>query len=105
MLPSLKYRRMRGDMIKMYTIIHRIDDLDWKDFFVKTETDRTRYSGHKFYVKYSRSKKIKNVFSMITVPIWIALCEVTRDALTLNMLKNILDSGPSFFCYMYDYDA
>ena len=60
MLPSLKYRRMRGDMIQMYKIVHGIDDLDWKDFFVKTETDRTRYSEHKFYVKYSRSKKRKN---------------------------------------------
>ena len=49
--------RMRGDMIQMYKIIHGIDDLDWKDFFVKTETDRTRYSEHKFYVKYSRSKE------------------------------------------------
>ena len=105
MLPSLTYRRMRGDMIQMYKIIHGIDDLDWKYFFVKTETDRTRYSEHKFYVKYSRFKKRKNVFSMITVPIWNALCEVTRAALTLNMFKNILDSDPSFCCYMYDYDA
>ena len=74
------------------------------DFFVKTETDRTRYSKHKFYVKYSRSKKRKNVFS-ITVPIWNALGEVTRAALTLNIFKNLLDSDPSFRCYMYDYDA
>ena len=35
MLPSLKYRRMRGDMIQMYKIIHGIDDLDWKDFLEK----------------------------------------------------------------------
>ena len=29
MLPSLKYRRMRGDMIQMYNIIHGIDEFDW----------------------------------------------------------------------------
>ena len=75
------------------------------DFFVKTETDRTRYSEHKFYVKYSRSKKRKNVFSTRTVPIWNALCEVTQAALNLNMFKNLLDSDPSFCCYMYDYDV
>ena len=32
-LPSLKYRRMRGDLIQCYKIFNGIDDLRINDFF------------------------------------------------------------------------
>ena len=38
-LPSLKYRRYRGDLIQTYKIIHSIDDLKTEDFFtVRNDT-------------------------------------------------------------------
>ena len=85
---------------QLQLVHHKINQIilmrNFESFFVKSETDRTRYYEHKLYVKYSRSNKINNVFSLTTVPIWIALGEVTRSALTLNMLQNILDRDPSF---------
>ena len=32
-LPSLKYRRLRGDLIQLYKIVHNVNDLDQSDFF------------------------------------------------------------------------
>ena len=43
-LPSLFYRRRRGDMIQTYQIIHRGADLSPDEFFVPAASDRTR--GH-----------------------------------------------------------
>ena len=34
-LPSLKYRRRRGDMITVYKILNGLSKLDWRDFFYK----------------------------------------------------------------------
>ena len=34
-LPSLKYRRFRGDMIQVYKLTNSIDDIDFNTFFYK----------------------------------------------------------------------
>ena len=32
-LPSIKYRRLRGDLIQLYKIVHGVDNIDYADFF------------------------------------------------------------------------
>ena len=41
-LPSLKYRRYRGDLIQTYKILHSIDDLKTEDFFTVRNDTNTR---------------------------------------------------------------
>ena len=43
-LPSLKYRRIRGDMITVYKLIHNMFAIDSSDFFTPATTSITR--GH-----------------------------------------------------------
>ena len=37
-LPSLKYRRLRGDMILIYKLMNELVDIDWHCFFTLTKT-------------------------------------------------------------------
>ena len=62
-LPSLKYRRYRGDMIQLYKIINHIDDINFDYFFTYSKTDRTRNPDHKLFTNYSRTNMRKNTFS------------------------------------------
>ena len=47
-LPSLQYRRIRGDMITVYKLIHNMFAIDNSDFFTPATTSITR--GHTFKV-------------------------------------------------------
>ena len=102
-LPSLKYRRLRADMIQVYKIINGIDDLDCRDFLVKL-IQIEHAIRHNFCVKYCITNKIKYYFSIRVVPKWNQLLDITKSTETLNALKKILDIDPNFCNYKYDYD-
>ena len=103
-LPSLKYRRLRGDMILIYKLMNGLVDIDWHCFFTLTKTKITRGSKHKLFIKYSKTSIRKNTFSNRSVPVWNALNDNTKSALSLNHFKNLLDEDPKFKTYMYEYD-
>ena len=75
---------LRADMIHVYKIINGIDDLDCHYFCVKVNTNRTRHSYHKPFVKYCRTNKIKYYFSTRVVPKWNQLSDITKSTETLN---------------------
>ena len=58
-LPSLKYRRIRGDMILVYKLLNGLVNIDWHDFFTMTKSDITRGAKHKLFVRYSRTSMRK----------------------------------------------
>ena len=103
-LPSLKFRRTRGDMIQVFKIINGLDDLNWRDFCINAVSNVTRQSEHKLFVRYSRNKKIKNTFSIRVEPVWNGLCQTTKSADTVNIFFNRLDKDPSLNVYIYEYD-
>ena len=37
-LPTLKYRKYRGDLVQVFKIINETDDLKFEDFFTTTNT-------------------------------------------------------------------
>ena len=84
-LPSLKFRRTRGDLIQVFKIINGLDDLYWRDFFIKTVSNVNRHSEHKLFVRYSRTNKRKNTFSIRVVPVWNGLCQTTKSTDTVNI--------------------
>ena len=43
-LPSLKYRRLRGDLIQAYKIFKHFDDIDANKFFTEKKTADTAFS-------------------------------------------------------------
>ena len=45
-LPTLKYRRKRGDLIQVFKILNEHYDINWEDFFT-LDTNRTHNTrGH-----------------------------------------------------------
>ena len=63
-------------MIQVFKIINGLDDLNWRDFFIKAVSNVTRHSEHKLFVRYSRTNKRKNTFSIRVVPVWNGLCQI-----------------------------
>ena len=101
-LPSLKYKRLRGDMIQVFKLINGLDDLNWKDFFTKSRTDITRLSQYNLFIAYSIINRIQFAFGNMAAPMWNKLNETTRSVDTLNKFKNMLDKDPFFHQYTYD---
>ena len=45
-LPSLSYRRFRGDMIEVFKLLNKLEDLDYQTFYELNE-QATRSNGRK----------------------------------------------------------
>ena len=67
-------------MIQVFKIINRLDDLNWRYFFIKAVSNVTRHSEHKLFVRYSRTNTNKNTFSIRVLPVWNGLCQTTKSA-------------------------
>ena len=93
-LPSLEYRRFRGDLIEMYKICNNVyDPKTVKSLFEFVEPDnRTR--GHCFKVKKRRTntKKFQHYFTNRIVNVWNGLPEQFVCAKSLNVFKNFIDA-------------
>jgi ribonuclease P/MRP protein subunit RPP40 len=102
-LPTLKHRRKRGDIIQVFKIINKIDDLKQDIFFEPTPLDKTRSTGAKLYVKGNIHLNLrKNVFSNRIVSVWNSLPANTKCSTNLNIMKN---SDQNFNNTRYDYDG
>ena len=70
-LPTLKYRKYRGDLVQVFKIINETDDLKFEDFFTTTKLDSTRNSEYKLYsVHFTKTKTRKFAFSIRVAPSW-----------------------------------
>ena len=109
-LPTLAYRRIRGDMVEMYKLVHGKYDKNtshivklYKDH--NPHSDRTR--GHVWKVCKERNKlNIRNEsFPHRAVQIWNCLPENVVKAENVNLFKNRLDKVWSREDILYDYKA
>ena len=89
-LPTLIYRRARGDLIQVYKYLHNINKLPESMFDLAGE-GRTR--GHSLKLKKSQYRlNIRgHFFSQRVINLWNALQEETVSAQSLNAFKNRLD--------------
>ena len=90
-LPTLEYRRARGDMLQTYKIMHNIDNLNPSEIFTLDDNSRTR--GHPFKIK-KQSFNLdvrKYSFSNRIVNDWNSLPTEVVLAPSLNSFKNRLD--------------
>ena len=90
-LPSLFYRRRRGDMLQVYKILMGIDRLEPSQFFSLADQTYTRGHSLKVVKKRSRSSLRQNVFSQRITNDWNALPEDVVTSPTLNTFKSRLD--------------
>ena len=90
-LPTLIYRRARGDLIQVYKYLHSINKCPEGMFNLAGDT-RTR--GHSLKLKKSQYKlNIRgHFFTYRVVNLWNALKEETISAASLNIFKNRLDN-------------
>ena len=90
-LPSLVYRRRRGDMIVMYKIQHGMLRIDSTDLFTPLEFSRTR--GHQYQVHKGAATMQQRMssFSQRVVNDWNNLPNHVVDAPSLDVFKNLLD--------------
>lgn len=90
-LPSLQYRRRRGDMISMFNMMHRRIGLDKENFFSKPRAAQTR--GHPLKVaKLQASTRTRiNHFTTRVVNDWNSLPEDVVCAPSVNAFKHRLD--------------
>ncbi|XP_062620616.1 uncharacterized protein LOC134282197 [Saccostrea cucullata] len=95
-LPTLKYRRHRGDMIEVYKITSGKYDPLAADFIKLRRDHVTREQGRgnskKLFVQRPRLNIRKFSFSVRTVSLWNSLPEDVVSAKTLNTFKNRLDN-------------
>ena len=85
---TLERRRMSGDLIETYKIVHSLKNVDEHTFFKKT-TGNLRGHSLKLYQKPVRLGIRKFFFSQRIVDNWNRLPEEAVSALSLSAFKNL----------------
>ena len=102
-LPSLKSRRLRNDLIEVFKIYHKYNNVDF-DLFFTVNTNKTRnQEGKLFYNRFNTNIR-KNYFSNRIVHHWNNLHSRIKFAPNLNVFKNLLDKSKNFKEHIYDFD-
>ena len=105
-MPTLKYRRMRGDMIEVFKIINDIyDPLTTVDMFELNTTSNTRGHSKKMKIKTSRLNVRKYTFVVRIVEIWNSLPESVIQAKTVKNFEIGLDEHWKHQECKYDFTA
>ena len=91
-LPSLEYRRFRGDLIEVFKITHDLYDPSTINHLLPL-FDNNRTRGHKFKLKKiaCKSRLVQNFFSNRIVNVWNNLGEDIVNRESLNSFKNDID--------------
>ena len=90
-LPSLCYRRRRGDMVTVYQLLHGGMAVPQETFLVRNTSKMTR--GHPWKLRKPRTVKLprRNAFSSRVINDWNALPAEVVSAESVNQFKNRLD--------------
>ena len=90
-LSTLDYRRKRYDIIQVFIISYKIDDIDMSKFF--TFMDNSQLRGHNLKLNKPRvNKSIRlNSFAMRTIPVWNNLPSKIVNSKTVLKFKTKLD--------------
>ena len=91
-LPSLEYRRFRGDLIQTFKIARNLYDTETVDSLFKFKTD-DRLRGHKFKItKYYFNKiQFKHFFTNRVSNHWNNLPSHIVESDSLDIFKNKVD--------------
>ena len=105
-MTTLKYRRLRGDMIETFKIINGIYDRDVTEGLLDLDQNiRTRGSDKKRKKKYRKFNIRKFSFTNRIVDIWISLPNEVITAKTVNNFEINLDKYWEAQEFKYDHTA
>ncbi|XP_072018234.1 uncharacterized protein [Amphiura filiformis] len=91
-LPSLAYRRLRGDMIQVFKIMYGINDMDKNKLFVMKDSERDlRGHGLRIQKQHARLNIRKYSFTHRVVDQWNSLPKSAVEAPSVNCFKNEID--------------
>ena len=89
-LPSLVYRRARGDMIETYKFLHNVYDLN-NEWLRRDPSTRTRGHSLKLEKRRCQTTMRQHCFSNRVINNWNSLPESIISAPTVNSFKSKLD--------------
>jgi hypothetical protein len=102
-LPSLEYRRLRGDLIEVFKIAHQLYDPTTTSSLLTFSADGlTRGHNFKITKMFNKSQQFHKFFTNRVITIWNNLPAGAVNAESLNTFKNKLDTH--FQQYMYSTD-
>ena len=104
-LPTLSYRRCRGDMIEVYKILNKLYDPIVAPSLDRNLFSQTRGNSYKLCMRQSRLNLHKYSFCNRVVPIWNALPEYVVQSASLNSFKNNLDRAWANEEFLYNFEA
>ena len=91
-LPSLEYRRFRGDLIEVYKIMHKFYDSEYvNSLFNVSEDGRTRGHNFKITKKHVNSKLTQCFFTNRVINEWNNLSREEVNSTSLSAFKNAID--------------
>ena len=90
-LPTLKYRRLRGDMIETYKIVTEKYDHNSVVQFKRNENSCTRGNNFKLFQSSVNTNLRKYFFTNRIVNVWNSLPNNVVTAKNTNTFKNLLD--------------
>ena len=90
-LPTLEYRRLRGDMLQTYRIMTGIDRINPESLFSMSSVTRTRGHNLKIFKQRCSTKLRQNFFSQRVIEHWNALPVSVVEAPNINIFKNRLN--------------
>ena len=104
-IPTLKCRRLRGDMIEVFKIVNCIYDDSVAPQLPRVESSRTR--GHYFKLNVNRCRYDLRKFSFCNrvVNLWNTLPDYVVNSVSVNNFKNNLDRLWVKEEFYYDVDA
>ena len=91
-LPSLHYRRRRGDMIAVYQVLHGKLDLNPETFFSRPTARETRGHQWRLAKPQAATRVRRNTFSVRVVNDWNRLPPSVVGADSVNQFKSRLDT-------------
>ena len=91
-LPTLVYRRLRGDMIEVFKILHNFYNPNVCDFLPRCQYPSTRGHNYKLFIQPSRTNTRRNFFSIRTSDIWNHLPRCVVNAPTIKSFEHRLDT-------------
>ena len=90
-LPTLIYRRARCDLIQVFKIVNKIDNLDKEIFFKENNSSMTRGHNYKLSKGHNRLNLRAHAFSQRIVNPWNSLSAAVVNSKDVNQFKSNLN--------------
>ncbi len=103
-LPTLVYRRKRGDMIQTYKFMHNIWEVEDELLTPRADTG-TRGHDYKLFKERYATNVRGHFYSNRVIDIWNSLPQDIVNAPSVNSFKNRLDSYWQTKEWLYDFEA